>query len=164
MDPRDHLTEAQIRFLNAFVHPVPTGAAPDPHSEISAGIVKKRGYLITRRKQLDAEFRAESNALMAAVARELPYENPTELGAAILARVNDLVGELISDLNDAIDTDINTGDGTYAALNAAVGGLTARVSQHPVIQALKNNGLAGGDRFEPIFTTALEDIRAHLTA
>lgn len=163
MDPRDHLTEAQIRFLNVFVHPVPEGAASDLPSEINAGIVRKRGYLITRRQQLDAEFRTESDALMAAVARELPYENPNELGTAVLARVNDLVADLISDLNDAIDTDINTGDGSYSALNAATGDLIGRVSQSAVIQALKNNGLTGGDRFEPIFTTALQDIRAHLT-
>ncbi|AVO38764.1 hypothetical protein [Pukyongiella litopenaei] len=132
--------------------------------EIAMDITRKRAFLVTRWKQVPGEIKVEIDALIGAVEARLPYERPAELRGAINARVSDLIRDMVGQINDAVDRSVSDGDGQYGAVARVAATLKSEIRCNEVVQALRQNGLVDGDRFETVFTDALDEISAALTA
>ncbi len=157
---------AALQCASALAKLLAAAGKPDkPAADgIAKDITRKRAFLVTRWKQVPGEIKVEIDSLIGAVEAQLPYERPAELRGAINVHVTELIRNMVGQINDAVDQSVSDGDGKYGAVASAAATLKTEIRGNEVVQALKHNGLVKGDRFETVFTDALDEISAALTA
>ena len=125
-----------------------------PAGEIPKGIVEKRKFLIERFKVLPGEIRPELDKLRAAIAKQVPDEDPDELCADIEAALD----VLFEELQDEIDVAINKGDMKVLA------GLKTRVTSNELVKHLVANPLINGTPFQQVVLAAIEEVETKLAS
>lgn len=154
----DQLSAQQKDFLETFL-----GVdLPDPGSVV--GIVEKRKFLMTRWQQIKTDFDTEISALSAAIGARVPFEKPDEISAGVTAALAPFLDDIKTDIQDAVDHAVNTGDPKYSAVGAAIQSCRDRLGKNELISALRSNSLMPGDRFETAVSDALSEIHNKLTA
>jgi len=130
----------------------------------SQNMVAKRSFLLTRWKQVPGDLRLQLGTLLQAIREDFPDEDVVELGRAVEAKLGQLIGSSQSRLDAAVDTDINAGDGAYAATSAQIRALRAELASNSMVAALRDNAFTAGGAFVSAFDRALDEAEAALSA
>jgi hypothetical protein len=132
--------------------------------EPAAGIVAKRGFLVTRWRQLQTQLAAELDALCAAIAKTIPYEQPDAIKVGVSRALMPVLDTMRDSIGTAVDESVNTGDGQYVAVAKAVASCRTACAGIELIAALRDNTLTDGSKFESAISAALTEVETRLTA
>jgi hypothetical protein len=130
----------------------------------AAGTVAKRGFLVTRWQQMQAEIATQLDALCAAIGANLPYEQPDAIRSGVTRALAPVLDGMRNSINAAVDESINAGDGRYAAVGRAVAACRASFAGNELIAALAENSLTSGAAFTAAISGALDEVERRLTA
>ena len=119
---------------------------------VSAGLVEKRRYLVTRFKKLPAEMRPYLEAFESKVIDENADDDPEQLISAI----EESMQQLYENLQDVIDESITTND------PGLLKGLRALIDEDEVLKHLLNNPFTSGSEFKTVITRALDEVEQQL--
>jgi len=130
-------------------------------TDVSApGLVKKRQFLLERWQRIPQEVSADLRKLKAAIEREMPSEDADEL----IELSEDYLDEFYSEMKDAIDNAIISGDAQYKGAISAIGAFRTKIAGEPLIQHLKKNTLNADVTVESILLNALAEIEKGLAS
>jgi len=131
----------------------------DVDPDATAGsLVEKRKFLLERWQRIPLEVSANLKALKDAIEREMPDEDADEL----IELSEDYLDDFYSEMKDAIDDDINSGDPQYQSAIGAIQGFRTRITSEPLIQHLKTNALHANVEVESILLDALAEVEQAL--
>lgn len=123
-------------------------------SEVAAGTVEKRKYLLERFKVLPGEIRPSLDKLHQAITEQVPNEDPDELIDATEVALNVLYDKM----RDEIDAAITAGDMTLLK------GIKDRVTNDALVAHLFKNPLIDGSPFKNTVLTAIDEVEANLAS
>jgi hypothetical protein len=129
-------------------------APPGP----ARGLVEKRKFLVERWQRIPQEVHADLKELKEAIAREIPGED-AELWIDL---VEDYLGEFYSEMKEAIDDDINSGDAQYQNAIGNIRAFRTKIAAEPLIQHLKTNALKVDVSVESTLLDALAEVEQAL--
>jgi hypothetical protein len=130
----------------------------------AAGIVAKRGFLVARWTQMQAQLAAELDALCAAIAKTIPCEQPDAIKAGVRRALTPVLDTMRDSIGTAVDKSVSAGDGKYAAVAKAVASCRTACAGNELIAALRDNTLTDGSKFEIAIGAALAELETRLTA
>ena len=123
-------------------------------------IVAKRKFLIERWQKIRPEVKANLKSLKDAIAREMPSENAEEL----IGLSEKYLDEFYDEMKEALDDDINSGDGQYKNAIASIHDFRKEIASEPLIQHLKANPLGASIDVESILLSALSEVEKNLAS
>jgi hypothetical protein len=161
--------EARCRaLLVALEKKLAPGAKPGQGeagtSSGSEGLVKKRGFILTRWRRIPTELKTQTATLAKVVASDLPHEDSAGFERALERSLNELTEAMQQRIDDALDTSINQGDQRYTAVSATLRDLRGEVTSNALIAALRDNALASARGVELAYLSAFNEIEQALTA
>jgi len=136
----------------------PTAASTGTPTD--GGLVKKRKFLIERWQRIPQEVRADLQQLQEAIEREMPGEDADEL----IDLAEDYLDDVYTEMKDAIDDDINSGDAQYKNAINTIKAFRAKIASEPLIQHLKKNQLKVKLSVESILLDALAEVEQALAS
>jgi hypothetical protein len=124
------------------------------------GLVKKRKFLVERWQRIPQEVSADLQKLKEAIEREMPSED-----ADLLIELSeDYLDEFYTEMKEAIDEDINSGDAQYKNAISSIRAFRTRITDEPLIQHLKVNTLKVDVSVESILLEALAEVEQSLAS
>ncbi len=162
--------DASGNLLESDIEDLPDDPEMDGDEDETSAIepmdpIKKRVFLIERWKKIPGELNVQLSALNKNVAAQVPDEDSDDFCAHVQQWMDNLVAELQSSLDDAIDRSINAGDHSYAAVSHEINGnLRPRVASDELVVLFKKGVLLQGNAFEDAFSKAFDEIEAALAA
>ncbi|OAI53075.1 hypothetical protein AYO44_16285 [Planctomycetaceae bacterium SCGC AG-212-F19] len=89
---------------------------------------------------------------------------PDEDADGLIDLAEDYLDDFYTDMKEAIDDDINAGDGQYKSAISTIGGFRSQIAGEPLIQHLKKNKLKVALSVESILLDALQEIEKALAS
>lgn len=123
-------------------------------SEVAAGTVEKRKFLLERFKVLPGEIRPSLDELHQAIVEQVPNEDPDELIDATEIALNVLYDKM----RDEIDAAITAGD------MSLLRGIKERVTNDALVAHLFKNPLIDGSPFKNTVLAAIDEVEAKLAS
>ncbi|MDU9006763.1 MULTISPECIES: hypothetical protein [Sedimentitalea] len=154
------LTPDQVNFLTRYLGI----KMPDTAKNAGSGLVKKRGFLISRWQKIPGELAVEIDTLESIVLKDLPHEDAAGFAKALRQALDDLASGMKSKIDSAVDVAVNLGDPNYGSVATAISGLRNELATDAVIVALRNNALAPENNIEATISSALDEVEAALTS
>ncbi|MEQ3726735.1 MAG: hypothetical protein ABNH38_04900 [Tateyamaria sp.] len=138
----------------------PDSDMPDTGTGIPEGLVKRRGFLMTRWQKIPTELNAQIKRLENAMMAEVPDEDPKKLTASVQVALD----AFCDDMQDALDDAINSGDSTYGTAITLLDTFKTRVQSDKLIQHLKSNPFDDAVDVESVLISAMDEIKQALAA
>lgn len=147
---------AGLKRLEPLIEQASTGTGAA--SEVAAGIVEKRKFLVSRWSRIPSEINDNLRPIEVAVEDQVPSENANEL----VSEIKDYLKSFYGNMQNAIDDAIQTGDNKFKKASQLISSFRDEVLANELVRHVDANRLGVKSKVQAILLKALDEMQANL--